>query len=157
MDVVCKPAEREERALTNLAAHLNVEPGQLRAELLYLKAFAVDFAVALALGDSPEKSEILDNYYGHWENMARHDAGILSDLHERVSYYSEDAVSGREHAHGLDGQVGQAFADRFAAVERGEELLLVGGQMFAALFAEVTDLFHAVDIVPFGAEAADRN
>ena len=158
MDAVCHPADREDSALATLADHLCLEPGQLRSELLYLKAFAVDFAVAMALGECPEKSEILDHYYGHWERIAEQsDAGVLDDLHERVSYYSKAATSLQDAAHGLHSQVGQAFADRFDAADQFENLILVGGQMFAALFAEVTDLFHAVNIVPFGAPATDNN
>ena len=158
MDAVCHPAHREESALSTLADHLSLEPGQLQSELLYLKAFAVDFAVALALGECAEKSEILDNYYGHWEHVAgQSDAGVLDDLHDRVSYYADAAAALHDSAHGLNGQVGQAFADRFGAADRVEDLTLVGGQMFAALFAEVTDLFHSVNIVPFRAPATDSN
>jgi hypothetical protein len=152
MDAVCHPAEREESALSTLADHLCLEPGQLRSELLYLKAFAVDFAVSLSLGECPERNEILDLYYGHWEHIAsQSDAGVLDDLHDRVSYYSDAATSLQDTAHGLNGQVGQAFADRFGAADRVEDLTLVGGEMFGALFAEVTDLFHSVNIVPFRA------
>ena len=154
MDAVCHPADREDSAMSTLADHLELEPGQLRSELLYLKAFAV----ALALGECPEKSELLDHYYGHWEHIAgQSDAGILDDLHDRVSYYSEAATSLQDTASGLDRQAGQAFADRFGTADRVEDLTLVGGQMFAALFAEVTDLFHAVNIVPFRAPAPDNN
>ena len=158
MDVVCHPADREDSAMSTLADHLELEAGQLRSELLYLKAFAVDFAVALALGECPEKSELLDHYYGHWEHIAgQSDDGVLDDLHDRVSYYSAAATSLQETASGLESQVGQAFADRFGTTDRAEDLTLVGGQMFAALFAEVTDLFHAVSIVPFRVPAAENN
>ena len=158
MEAVCYPAEREDRALSTLADHLRLEPGQLRSELLYLKAFAVEFAVALALGECPEKSEILDRYYGHWDYIAEQsDSGVLDELHDRVSYYSAAATSLHDSAQGLHSQVGSAFAGRFGAVEQVDDLTLVGGQMFAALFAEVTDLFHTVNIVPFGAPSADSN
>ena len=158
MDVVCHPADEEDSALATLADHLDLEPGKLRSELLYLKAFAVDFAVALALGECTEKSEILDHYYGHWEHIAdQSDPGVLDELHDRVSYYSAAATSLQDTACGLNSQVGQAFADRFGVVGQVEDLTLVGGEMFAGLSAEVIDLFHAVNIVPFRAPATDDN
>ena len=158
VDVVCNPAEREENALSNLAEHLSLQPERMRREVMYLRAFAVDFAVAMALGESPEKAEILDHYYGHWERVAsQSDGGIFNELHHRVHYYSEMAVTDPDSLQGLDGQIGNAFATCFNQSDNIEDLVLVGGQMFAALFAEVTDLFHTVDIVLFQPSAANSN
>ena len=138
MDVVCTPSAQEQDALSELAIHLGVELERIQTELLYLRAFAVDFALALSLGESPAKEAITTHYYSHWDLVAREaDEGLLEDLQLRLAAYARVVGDADANPDGLKGQGG----------EQSQDLALLGGAMFAALFEEVADLFNAVDIV----------
>jgi hypothetical protein len=148
MDGVCTPSAQEQDALSELAIHLGVELERIQTELLYLRAFAVDFAMALALGESPAKEAVTAHYYSHWDLVAR-EAGeaVLEDLQARLQVYAQAVDDLSPNPAGLRGQVGQVFADHCQAGEQSPDLALLGGAMFAALFEEIADLFNTVDIV----------
>ncbi len=148
MDAVCTPSEQEHGALRQLATHLEVDLQRLQAELLYLRAFAVDFAMALALGGSSEREAVATRYYRHWDRIAQ-EAGedVLEDLQGRLESYSRVIDDSGSSQDPLRDQIGRAFALRCQAEKQDQELALLGGAMFAAFFDEVTDLFHTVDIV----------
>ena len=158
MDAVCTPADSEQAALRELAEHLGVDEQLLQIELMHLRAFSVDFATVIALGESPEREAILDQYYFHWDRIARQ-AGdqVLDDLQDRLAYYGQVVAEPDLQAggtEGLLGQIGLAFARRCQREEQGQDLALLGGAMFGALFDEITDLYEGLDIVLLPADEA---
>ena len=148
MEAVCTPAEQEQDALGQLAAHLGVELPVIQAELMYLRAFAVDFATAMALSESPEKEAIEANYYHHWDRIAQEaGAEVLDDLRQRLDFYTGVVNDSAASTNLLKDQIGQAFAWYCQVGESNPDLAVLGGAMFAAFFDEVVDLFDRVDIV----------
>ena len=87
-ECVCVPGAGEPEAGGHLAALLRVKADAMAEELLYLRAFAVDFAVLLALGDSPAKDQILSRYYEHWERIDAEVEGTLAIFEERLQDYA---------------------------------------------------------------------
>ena len=148
MDAVCAPTDREEEALVELVQHLQVPVNRIQSELLYLRAFAVDFAAVVGLAESREKEAILTHYQGHWELIGR-EAGseVLSELSDRMSAYSEAIGDAAPNPEGLRGCIGSVFSQLCSTEDRGEDLAILGGAMFAGIFEEVADLFSTVDIV----------
>lgn len=148
MDTVCGPAASGDEAVAELSAFLELPAERLQGELMFVRAFAVDFAAAMALGDSEEKGALFAHYYEHWEGVSSQ-AGpdLMADLDHRLQYYAE-AVREDAGGAGLTSQVGRAFALLCQPEEGGgEELVVLGGSMFAALFEEVCDLLSSIDIV----------
>lgn len=148
MDTVCGPAAAGDAAVAELAEFLELPAERLQAELMFVRAFAVDFANSMALGESAEHAAIQARYYEHWEGVSSQaGADVMADLEHRLQYYGEaigDAAAGA----GLMAQVGEAFAALCQPEEGGaDELAVLGGSMFAALFEEVCDLLSTVDIV----------
>ena len=153
METVCRPSGAEESALRELAEYLGVGLQSMQAELMFLRAFAVDFATGMALGDSAEKRAILERYYQHWE-MVDNEAGsdVTDQLQDHIQFYIDAIDSPELGAVGLGSQIGLAFASRCEETDEWrEDLAMLGGSMFAALFDEVTDLLQEVEIVVFEA------
>ena len=148
MDTVCGAAAAGDAAVAELAEFLRLPAEQLQGELMFVRAFAVDFAAAMTLGESAERQEIQARYYEHWDRVASQAGGdVLADLDHRLQYYA-GAVGDAAAGAGLAAQVGEAFAALCRAQEGGAaELAVLGGSMFAALFEEVCDLLSTIDIV----------
>ena len=156
MDAVCGQDEKERDSLQELATHLKVDLPLLQAELLFLRAFAVEFALVMALGDSEAKDEVFTHYYRHWDRMiAETGPEVQSDLQVRVQMYSEVINQAEPGSEGLGGAIGRAFANLFQSEEAEGDLAHLGGSMFAALSAEVMDMFNEVDIVLLGSEGEE--
>lgn len=148
VESVCVPAAGEAEAVAQLAGILGLRAEALGEELLYLRAFAVDFAVLLTLGDVPAKDQLLAHYYGHWHRIDDQSGGdTLAALEERLGEYAA-AVGQVIPAHrGLAAQVGRALAECCGRPDAPPELVVLGGRMFAALYEEVTALLTDVEIV----------
>ncbi len=153
METVRRPSGAEESALRELAEYLGVGLQSMQSELMFLRAFAVDFATGIALGDSAEKQAILERYYQHWEIMDNEaESDVLDQLQDRLQLYFDAIDSPESGPAGLGSQVGLAFATRCDETgEWREDLAMLGGSMFAALFDEVTDLLQEVEIVVYEA------
>ena len=148
MDAVCTRAEREQAALAELVVHLGVDLGHLQSELMFLRAFAVDFAMVMTVGQTPESRAILMRIHQHWERLDREvDAGLLEDLQDRLALYGKEVGTMAGDKGGLSGQVGRAFAQCCRGGERGEDLALLGGSMFGAFFEEIANIFDELDVV----------
>ena len=72
--------------------------------------------------------------------------GLTTDLQSRLQLYTENLDSSEGSAADLQGLIGGIFARCCGAAEAEGELVLLGGAMFGALFAEIADLLHEVDI-----------
>ena len=59
MDAACRSSDAEESALRKLAEFFKLDLHGMLDELMFLRAFTVDFAIAITLGDGPEKEQIL--------------------------------------------------------------------------------------------------
>ena len=150
VQAVCVPGEAEPAAVAALAAALGLDAEAVAEELLYLRAFAIDFAVLMALGDSPAKDQIQTRYYEHWTRIDQQAGGqALRAMEERLQEYAM-AVGASAHGQGgLAAQVGQSLALRCGAGEGPDaaELAVFGGRLFAALYDEVVALLTDVEIV----------
>jgi len=147
MDAVCTPTDAEQDALRELASHLRVDLERMQSELMFLRAFAVDFATSMTLGQSREREEILGRYYQHWEGIDREvGGGLMTDLQSHLQLYTENLDSSEESVADLQELIGGIFARCCDAAEAEGELVLLGGAMFGALFAEIADLLREVDI-----------
>ena len=148
MEAVCQADSSQEDVVQHFGDLFGARSERLQAELMFLRAFAVDFATVMTLGDSAEKQAILARYYRHWERVATEvDDDVLSDLHEHLQFY-QDTICSPSGADGLGGQVGRAFATLCRVGEEGEEeVAVLGGSLFAALFEEVCDLLTTIDIL----------
>lgn len=148
MDAVCAPASQEEDALRQLTAQLRVDLSRTRSELMFLRAFAVDFAASMALGAGPEHQAIQECYYQHWERLDHQvGGGLLTDLKARLEYYTEVLDQPGREPTGLKGMMGRAFARCCGDGPAGQELAFLGGEMFGAVFDEIADLLQDVEIV----------
>jgi len=157
MDAVCTPTERELSALSELAGHLGMEVNLLESELMFLRAFAVDFAIALTLGQSSERQAVLARINSHWQRLDREvGADLLEDLQDRLALYGEAVSSEVSDSTGLSGLVARVFAQCVPGKHQGEDLSLLGGSMFAAFFAEIVNLFEEVEIILIPGENDDE-
>ncbi|MEW6755069.1 MAG: hypothetical protein AB1505_29415 [Candidatus Latescibacterota bacterium] len=148
MDSVCGPVQAETEALHHLSGVLELDLGRLQTELLFLKAFAADFATSMALGQGPALQAILQGFYAHWQRIGQQvGEGVTEDLQERLGLYAEVIGEPDPRAAGLQDSVGRAFS-RCCRQEREEpELVILGGAMFGALFAGISDLLEDVEVV----------
>lgn len=150
VEAVCVPDSSEEDAVEELAQFAEVPASAVLSELMFVRAFAVEFGAETTLGDSEEKRAIFERYYQHWEMLAdKTDGNLLEDLQERLEYYT-DAVHLPSQVSGLTGQIGVAFAARCHSDPQGrEDLAMLGGSLFAALFEEIAELLQSIEILPY--------
>lgn len=146
VESVCVPAAGEAEVVAHLAATLELPPEALGEELLYLRAFAVDFAVLMTLGDAPAKDQILSRYYAHWNRIDEQSGGTLAALEERLGDYAA-AIGQAQGQAGLAAQVGRALAERCGLDPAPPQLAVLGARLFAAVYEEVTAMLTEVEIV----------
>lgn len=153
MDTVCAPTPQEQDALGELAAQLQVDLGKMQIELMFLRAFAVDFAIDMALGAGLERQAIRAHYYRHWERISQETGEeVLADLQARLNFYAEALEEPGQDPTSLKGTIGRAFALCCGEGSTVQELALLGGEMFGALFDEIAELLQEVDIVLYEGE-----
>ena len=154
MEAVCVPSSSEQEAVEEMAHYLQIPAPAMLSELMFLRAFAIEFGADMALGDSEERREIFERYYRHWDMLAdKTDGDLIEDLQERLEYYSDAIHSPSSEVSGLTGQIGMAFAARCRTeVEGREDLAMLGGSMFAALFDEIAELLQSIDILPYDSD-----
>ena len=156
MEVVCTSAEREESALSELAGHLGLDLGLLQSELMFLRAFVVDFVIAMTLGQTPMRRAILMRFYHHWERLDQEvGSGLMDDLQDRLTLYGEAVGSSVKGDTGLSGLVGGAFAQCCHQEDQGEDLALLGASMLGAFFEELAHLFESLEVVLMPGEGDD--
>ena len=153
VECVCVPGPGEQEAVRPLAAAVQVSPEAISEELLYLRAFAVDFAVLMSLGDAPAKDQILSLYYEHWQRIDEQAAGTRAALEERLQGYAAVVGDVTPGHGGLARQLGLALVGHIgadpgsAAGDAAGELMIFGARLFAVLYDEVTSLLTEVDIL----------
>ena len=149
VECVCVPGPGEQQAVGLLATALNVGPEAIAEELLYLRAFAVDFAVLMSLGDTPAKDQILALYYEHWQRLDQEVEGARAALEERLQAYAAVVGDVTPGQGGLARQLGIALAARINGEGQAPgELMVFGARLFAALYDEVRNLLTEIDILP---------
>ena len=151
MEAVCVPSPSEQEAVEEMAQFLQVPAPGMLSELMFLRAYAIEFGAEMALGDSEEKQAIFERYYRHWDMLAENtDGNLIDDLQERLEYYADAIHSPSSGVAGLTGQIGMAFAARCRTeLEGREDLAMLGGSMFAALFDEIAELLQGIDILRY--------
>ncbi len=154
MEAVCVAGSSEQEAVEEMAQIVEVPTQAMLSELMFLRAFAVEFGAEMALGDSEGKRAIFERYYHHWEMIAnKADGNLIEDLHERLDYYTNAVHAPTSEVSGLTGQIGVAFAERCQAHEEGrEDLAMLGGSLFAALFDETAELLQSIEILPYDSD-----
>lgn len=153
VECVCVAGPGEPEAVAALASSLQLRPDAIAEELLYLRAFAVDFAVLMSLGDAPAKDQILSRYYDHWDRIDAEAEGTRAVLEQRLLDYAA-VVGDVEPGHGgLGRQLGIALAAHCGVADNGGdasgELMVFAARLFAVLYDEVTSLLTEVDIILF--------
>ena len=134
----------EESDTSSLAAlPAEADRRRIRNEFLYLRAFVVDFAVSMKLGDSREKKAVLDVYYAHLREMTK-GTGLFPEIAERLDIYAE-AVN-TPHQNGPAWTVGLAFA-KLCGQEKDLNLVTRGGIQFGTTFKAVSDFVNSFRIV----------
>lgn len=160
VECVCVPGPGEGQAVAALASALAMRPEVIAEELLYLRAFAVDFAVLMSLGDAPAKDQILSRYYEHWDRIDREAEGTRDALEQRLRDYAGVVGDVEPGAGGLARRLGIALA-AFCGNSNGSppaepasgdnqaaaELMVFAARLFAALYDEVTSMLTEVDII----------
>ncbi len=154
MEAVCVAGSSEQEAVEEMAQIVEVPAQQMLSELMFLRAFAVEFGAELALGDCEDKRAIFERYYHHWEMVAgKTDDNLMDDLHESLEYYTQAVHDPTSEVSGLTGQIGVAFAARCRAQDDGrEDLAMFGGSLFAALFDETAELLQSIQILPYDSD-----
>jgi hypothetical protein len=146
MDAACTSVQAEQEAVAALAAHLRVDLAQMQLELMFLRAFAVDFATSMTLGAGPEREAVLDCYYRHWDRIDQEVGGVMEDLQVRLQTYMDAINSPEVEPTGLQEIAGRTFARCCQKEVEEQDLALFGGAMFGALYAEIATLLQEVDI-----------
>ena len=151
MEAVCVAGSSEQEAVEEMAQIVEVPAPEMLSELMFLRAFAVEFGAEMALGDSEEKHAIFERNYQHWEMVAnKTDGNLMEDLQEHLAYYSDAVHAPTSEISGLTRQIGLAFALRCRAHDEGrEDLAMLGGSLFAALFDETAQLLQSIEILPY--------
>ncbi len=154
MEAVCVAGSSEQEAVEEMAQIVEVPAQEMLSELMFLRAFAVEFGAEMALGDSEEKRAIFERYYRHWEMVAdTTDGNLIEDLHERLEYYTNAVHAPASEVSGLTGQIGVAFAEHCRVHDEGrEDLAMLGGSLFAALFDEIAELLQSIEILPYDSD-----
>ncbi len=129
VDTVCLPGSGEQEALRELAEFLGVERESMESELMFLRAFAVDFATVMALGDAPERLAITERFYHHWETISEQvDASVFDDMQDRLSYYTEAIHSDGAGAGLLRRSPGRLWSCRGGRAREGHSQSLYASQ-----------------------------
>jgi len=154
MEAVCVAGSSEQEAVEEMAQIVEVPAQAMFSELMFLRAFAVEFGAEMALGDSEEKRAIFERYYQHWEMVGdKTDSNLMDDLQERLEYYTNAVHAPTSEVSGLTGQIGVAFAARCRAQDEGrEDLAMFGGSLFAAMFDEIAELLQGIEILPYDSD-----
>ena len=154
MEAVSVVGSSEQEAVEEMAQIVGVPAPEMLSELMFLRAFAVEFGADLALGESEEKRAIFERYYQHWEMVGdKTDGNLMDDLQERLEYYTNAVHAPTSEVSGLTGQIGVAFAARCRGQDDGrEDLAMFGGSLFAALFDETAELLQSIEILPYDSD-----
>ncbi|MEE2659504.1 MAG: hypothetical protein VX733_13440 [Candidatus Latescibacterota bacterium] len=146
IETVCVSGDSETQALAELADALAVSAELLISEMLFLRAFTVEFALTLTLAEGHGREQVEAHYGQHWERID-HESGeqVVPALEEHLQFYGEIVGEGQASALGLATSVGVAFAQRCGAGDT-QELVLLGGRMFGALLEEVSALLTEAEI-----------
>ena len=146
MDAVCNPSPKEQDAVRELAALVSADAGRMQSELMFLRSFAVDLATNITLGETAERDAILERYYGHWARIDQEVEGVMADMQAHLDLYTQTVTSAEADPVGLQDQLGHVFAHCCGAGDEGRDLVMLGGAMFGAFYAEIADLLQEVDI-----------
>ena len=148
VQIVVVPGASEAEAVQSLAQELGVPAGMVQLELLYARAFAIDMAFKVSLGEGREADQLRAQYTARLRQADTDpeiDAWAL--MQERLATYA--SVVDAEDAADLASTVGRCFAMTFgqAAAPMAGDLVHLGGRLFVTLFEEVSALLTEVELV----------
>ncbi len=146
MDAVCRTTVQEKDSIEQLALTLDADAGRIVSELMYLRAFAVDLALEVELGDDSIRDHIMGHYSSHWARIDDQVPGTLTELSWHLDRYCE-AVRHPAGRGVLAELVGAIFADQCGAASGRSDLALFGAAMFKSLYDEVARLLADVELV----------
>lgn len=146
MDAVCRTTVQEKDSIEQLALTLDANAGRIVSELMYLRAFAVDLALEVELGDDSGRDYIMGHYSSHWARIDDQVPGTVTELSEHLDRYRE-AVRHPAGQGRLGESVGAMFADRCRVESGRSDLALFGAAMFTSLYDEVARLLADVELV----------
>lgn len=142
------------RVAQNHADHLQQLPGvsnldtaKISQEMMFLRIFTFDFAVAMAL-DSDKGGPVLDLYYALWKKaLSEHDPNgdaVWAMMQERLLVYT--AAVKREHHLGFPYTVGKAFAE-LCGHSMSATVTAFGSMLFVATFKSVSHIIESLSVV----------
>lgn len=113
-------------------------------ELLFLSAFAVDFATQLVVGPSEELQALVSEYAAHLKKCLTPDGWLA--LQQRLACYAEPARA--MGASGPDGmrKVGEAFAELCGHEPWDWDVVVPATVFLAATIEGVTEYLGAIEI-----------
>jgi hypothetical protein len=120
----------------------DVDRERVRDEIGCLKAWAIDYATWVTLGDSAETKAVLDAYYSHLRSTMP--AEVYEVLYNRGEFYAQ-AVNGPK-PNGTAGAVGAAFA-MLCSHELDIEMKLLGADLFVNTIDLVSGFLKSYRII----------
>ena len=114
--------------------------------LMFLRAFAADFATSMTLGESREKLAVLDAFSAHWDDWER-DSGLpFRQEMERCFEIYTNAIK-ESHPNGPAWQVGKAFSRICTGQEHDLDLVMLGNVHFASTYNKISNVKRKFKIV----------
>ena len=107
-DVILAGLADDERGTAEFASKFGTDPQRMRTEVLYLKVFLVDLFTYTGLGQTQEKAEVLDAFYGLLTGRLSH-LFVMADFEGRARSYM--AAARQPHPkYGAAWSLGKVFA-----------------------------------------------
>ena len=151
LQTVIEPGEGEAQAVDALSGPLGVTPEQIEVELLYTRAFAVELALQVGLGDRDMEDQLRDEYVA---SLRQTDEGAWEMMQERLETYRAFTEQA-DGTTGLAGTMGGCFAAIFEQGPLTANLAHLGGRLFTALFDEICQLLTQIDLIDSDAGESD--
>lgn len=143
------PGTEEARASAMEGLTADCDRESVMGEIFFLRIFAVDFTLSMALGNnSPEKNEILDIYYAFLQEMSKEhitgDEVFMKELKHRLNIYTEAVKT--PHPEGPAWTVGEAFSE-LCGSRMNIVVIMLGSIIFGTTSKSVSDTVNSIRIV----------
>ena len=148
VQIVVEPGAGEAEMVQSLAQELGVPAGMVQLEMLHARAFAIDMALKVSLGEGREADQLRDQYAARLRAAdADPDVDAWDLMQDRLETYA--SVVDAQDAADLASTVGRCFAGTFgqAAAPMAGDLMHLGSRLFGTLFEEVSALLAEIELI----------
>ncbi len=148
LQTIYTSSPQEDQVVNHLILSLEHRTDTIKTELVFLRAFAVDMAIATVLGNNQERHILLDSLYVQWALATGQGHGAaLETWHDSLAYYRQLVSNAAPNTTGLGSQLGQAYAQRCQVpIDTATDLILFGASIFQALFTGIVELLEAANV-----------